>query len=334
VAAPFRQDAAFIAEALRPLAVGPVRTILAEGREDLETLKAGHCVLVASQEALTPAFVDTVSAFLETQPAWARLPVILLLDEGLSFDKTTAQLNERLKLSEVSVLYRPCYLLPFRSSVRNALTLLEQQRSVRDLLGVERGLRAEIDHRMKNQLATVLALYHLTRSQSSSFEGFDKAFSQRMGALSDVHDLLRRGSGTLILVEDLCQAILRPYSGETASRLRYAGPRLEVMSETALALSLMFNELTTNAVKYGALGRNDGTIEIDASRKSSEVVALSWRERGGPKTTAPLRKSYGTQFIETSARMLGGSARFDFEPAGLTVHIELAASKFGNLQGV
>jgi two-component sensor histidine kinase len=111
---------------------------------------------------------------------------------------------------------------------------------------------------------------------------------------------------------------------DAAGRVRVSGDEVWLPPQTAVALSLAFHELATNAVKYGALSVDAGRVEVEW-RLGGDAVAITWREAGGPAVVPPTRRGFGSRLIERSLpRELGGPATLDFEPDGLVCRIELA----------
>ncbi len=88
----------------------------------------------------------------------------------------------------------------------------------------------------------------------------------------------------------------------------------------------MMHELTTNAVKYGALSNKAGVIRVSwdlVTRDGRKCLFLKWREEGGPQISRPSRQGFGTRMIEQSVRAEGGKAEFEYAPAGMSAQISL-----------
>jgi two-component sensor histidine kinase len=112
-------------------------------------------------------------------------------------------------------------------------------------------------------------------------------------------------------------------------RVRVAGPEIRVSPRAALALSMALQELATNAVKYGALSNEVGTVDLSWRFESGAdpIMHLVWREAGGPPVLPPARHGFGSRLIERSlAGDLGGEAQIVYEPGGVvcTVTASLA----------
>lgn len=170
----------------------------------------------------------------------------------------------------------------------------------------------ELNHRVKNTLATVQALALQT------FRGTEpeacRKFEQRLSALGRAHDLLTQAAWTEVEMQDVFARCGENHEG----RIRAHGPSVMLRPEAALALYMCAHELTTNSLKYGALGSETGSVEIGWSLQEDGVVQLVWRERGGPAVSAPTREGFGTKLMDRLARHeLNGRLEREYRPAGL-----------------
>ncbi|MCR5874627.1 PAS domain-containing protein [Phenylobacterium sp. J426] len=182
----------------------------------------------------------------------------------------------------------------------------------------------ELNHRVKNTLATVQAIAAQTLRSADDLETFRIAFESRLMALSATHDLLTATSWRSAKLRDVLGVEFKPYGPE---RYRLQGPDVALSPAEALALGLLFHELATNAAKYGALSTSAGCIEVDWA-VGAKSLELSWRERGGPTVAPPQRRGFGSRLIERSLKgALGGEAVLDFSPEGLVCRINLPLSE-------
>ncbi|MEO7248576.1 MAG: sensor histidine kinase, partial [Novosphingobium sp.] len=126
-------------------------------------------------------------------------------------------------------------------------------------------------------------------------------------------------------LEKLLDQVLAPYRGEGGNRLLISGDHFAIDDSSATPLALVFHELATNSVKYGALGGNSGQVTLSYGTGScAESMQLVWTERGGPRVTPPVTKGFGYRLIELSVtNQLGGEIDFDWQPGGLTVKLNL-----------
>jgi two-component sensor histidine kinase len=190
----------------------------------------------------------------------------------------------------------------------------------------------ELNHRVKNTLATVLSIARQTATKSDDFSEFFDAFSGRLVALSQSHDALSEGEWIEADITELVRRVCTSVSG--TERIMAEGPPVPLHPRAALAMGMVLHELSTNAGKYGALANADGTITIDWSVQphapGGPLFAFDWTERGGPPVTEPERKSFGTRFISDSIRHeLKGTAEFDFRPDGLAFHCSFPLRPLG-----
>jgi two-component sensor histidine kinase len=178
----------------------------------------------------------------------------------------------------------------------------------------------ELNHRVKNTLATVQAIAAQTLRTNPEPAAFREAFESRLVALSATHDLLTAGSWRGAALKDVAQIEFRPYGGE---RYSLDGPDVALSPAEALSLGLLFHELATNAAKYGALSGADGRVEVRWT-VDERRLELTWRERSGPKVTPPTRRGFGSRLIERSLKgEMAGEAVLDFAEDGLTCRVTL-----------
>ncbi|ASY62158.1 Chemotaxis protein methyltransferase CheR [Sinorhizobium sojae CCBAU 05684] len=189
---------------------------------------------------------------------------------------------------------------------------------------VRQTLMNELSHRVKNMLAMVQSIGSQTLRQSGSLEEFKVAFEGRLHSLARVHDLLVAENWHRADLDQLVRRTLEPYGMD--DRIRIAGPSLNMTPEAGVAMAMVLNELTTNAVKYGALSNEGGHLEVTwqlDSRDGGQWVHLKWTEAGGPPVTPPSRRGFGSSLIERSiTHQLGGTATQSFSAEGL--HCDIA----------
>ena len=183
----------------------------------------------------------------------------------------------------------------------------------------QRLLINELNHRVKNTMATIQSIAALTARRSTSVEDFMRLFEARLIALSDTHNLLTANGWERARLRDLVLQEFRPYAED---RLRMQGPDLTLEAEQALSMGLILHELVTNAAKYGALSRPQeaaGCIDVIWTPPDEEGrITLDWIERGGPPVAPPTRSGFGSRLIDTSVRgTLRGSASMDYAGGGL-----------------
>ena len=177
----------------------------------------------------------------------------------------------------------------------------------------------ELNHRVKNTLATVQSMAAQTlRNEPDPVVAFEK-FEARLMGLSGVHDILTRESWHGAELSEVIQRALRPFD-EAGGRFAVEGPAVRLQPGGALTMALILHELATNALKYGALSRRGGRVILawtyDAAERALEVT---WTETGGPRVTPPTRRGFGSRLIQRSlGGELKGSAAMDYRAEGLT----------------
>lgn len=170
----------------------------------------------------------------------------------------------------------------------------------------QRVLNHELSHRMKNTLSMVQAIAGQTLKQVTERESVE-AFINRLHALSSAHDVLLKQSWMTADLRDVIGGVTGKM--QAPNRFSISGPALTVGPRATLSLSLLLHELTTNAIKYGALSVAGGTVDIIWSLDSaSNEVALSWCERGGPPVVPPARRGFGSRLINMGLIGTGGVA--------------------------
>lgn len=191
----------------------------------------------------------------------------------------------------------------------------------------------ELAHRVKNTLTIVTAISSQTVRHSRSLDDFDAKFRERLLGLSRVHDLLTSGRSYATDLAALVDVVLKPYRGEAEGNLETSGPAAPLAPNTAIMLSMLFNELATNATKYGAWSTKSGSVRVNWELRPGEdgdVLGIVWRERGGPPVKPPQRRGFGSNVITFSIeRSLRGKAKADYAPEGITYEISIPWSPAG-----
>ena len=197
-------------------------------------------------------------------------------------------------------------------------------------------LAGEMSHRVKNLLAIAMGLTQLTSRSTTTAKEMAVELIARLAALGRAHDLVRPlpgHQGAAALLGDLVAVLLSPYedTGAFSGRIRVAVPRMGVGEATATTLALVFHELATNSLKYGALSADTGQLDISGNNEGDDI-RIVWTERGGPQVTARERPAgYGSRLVERSvAGQLGGSIDYNWSPAGLIVTLRVKASKLSD----
>jgi len=187
----------------------------------------------------------------------------------------------------------------------------------------------ELNHRVKNTLSTVQSIVWQTLRRSSDPKAIRQSIESRLVALSRSHDLLTREKWESAGLLDIVHDALEPFgvSGGRPDRIVMTGENIRFPPKAALALGIAFNELATNAVKYGALSNAAGSILIEWTMETTPAgqrLLLNWKEKDGPPVTPPAHKGLGSRVIERGlAHELEGITHLDYRPDGLVCTMDI-----------
>ncbi len=193
----------------------------------------------------------------------------------------------------------------------------------------------ELNHRVKNTLATVQSIAAQTRRAATGLDGFWEAFGARLMALSKTHDLLTRERWRGTGLAELVAAEASPYQDAAGSRVRAGGPVVRLAPKAAVSLGLALHELLTNAAKYGALSVPGGHVEVRwAPGPGGEGVRVVWEEAGGPPVRPPERRGFGSRLLERNlAYDLGARIALLFPPGGVRCELEIPRAALEGVSG-
>lgn len=182
----------------------------------------------------------------------------------------------------------------------------------------------ELNHRVRNTLATVQAVIQLSLASSASLESFRESIGARIASLARVHTMLADQQWSTTTFREVLANELEPYQKD--GQIEMTGPELKLSSESAAILAMVLHELTTNASKYGALSGAKGRVRLDWTLNhttNGQRLALDWRESGGPALAEPGRGGFGTLLLNRLLRgPLQGTIVFDPAPDGMRVRLE------------
>jgi len=185
----------------------------------------------------------------------------------------------------------------------------------------QRLLINELNHRVKNTLATVQAIAFQTLKGDIPLAEARARFEARLLALSNAHNLLTDQNWEGAPLDRIVADATAPLAGE-GSRFDVEGELLWMSPRPALALALALHELSTNAVKYGALSNETGRVSI-VWTADKDLLRLEWKESGGPEVRAPERRGFGSRLVEKGLTAdLGGTAVLHFDCDGVRCVIE------------
>jgi two-component sensor histidine kinase len=201
-------------------------------------------------------------------------------------------------------------------AMRDAAISLRDQQTRRNLM-VD-----ELNHRVKNTLATIQSIAR--RTFHTVEPGLYQRFEGRLFALSHTHSLLTMSEWRGASLRDIVKAETAMYDGQVFAE----GPEIVMPPRAAIALGMALHELVTNASKYGALSVIDGHVDVKWSIsvvvEGEDSLRLEWREIGGPEVEPPKRPGFGTRLIEASLeREMQGKLRYDYETGGLWLEVDI-----------
>jgi two-component system CheB/CheR fusion protein len=190
---------------------------------------------------------------------------------------------------------------------------------------------AELNHRVKNTLATVQAIAHQTIANAPDLPTFKEGFLSRLLALSHTHNLLARDAWLGAPLTGIINNELAPYRPDDArtndARVHLRGDELILPPKHALALSMAMHELATNAGKYGSLSVPEGRVSVTWTTRLQDQrpwLQLQWTESGGPAVSPPTRRGFGTRLINEGVPYeLDGEVTLEFPPGGATCIIDI-----------
>jgi two-component sensor histidine kinase len=186
-------------------------------------------------------------------------------------------------------------------------------------------LVGELHHRIKNILATVMAISSQSLRSAETVEDGRRAIEQRLIALGRAHDLLLQANWKSARLREILNKAIEPFDSKTPSRFVVQSSNFEIAASAAVPLAMAINELCTNAAKYGALSKPGGRIDITAEiDEQQNQFCLRWKEVDGPLVRPPTRRGFGTRLIQQSfANQLNGAVRLSFDPSGVTCEIDV-----------
>ncbi len=210
------------------------------------------------------------------------------------------------------------------------LDLHEEIRRGRDMQERQVTMLHELNHRVKNTLATVQAL---ARQSARGGEAPGERLEARILALSKTHDLLTRDDWSGAPLHEVVEAELGPFRGASC-RIVADGPDVALSPRHVLSLGMTLHELAANAARHGALSVSGGDVRVtwrvDRDADGLRRLHLDWAEGGGPPTATPARPGFGTRLIAVGVeRELGGTVTLDFDVQGLRCTIGVPLPQAG-----
>jgi len=190
----------------------------------------------------------------------------------------------------------------------------------------------ELHHRIKNTIASVMAITSQSLARAGSVEDGRRAVEQRLMALAQAHDLLHAGGDDASLREIVDRALAPYATGPT--RIAVSGDDVTLSSQGAIAFAMGIHELATNAAKHGALSVGGGRVEI-AWQVAAGRLRFAWREHGGPPVQAPTRRGFGLRVIEASFRhQMHGTVALTFAASGFACEADVPLERLATKRDV
>jgi two-component sensor histidine kinase len=208
---------------------------------------------------------------------------------------------------------------------RTEESLREEIAERRRIEGQLRLLLTELNHRVKNTLAIVQSIATQTLRHTDSAEAFRAGFEARVMALAEAHNLLTESNWGGASLKDIVERVLIPYCG-AQRRHELPDDDVQVGPKAAVSLVMAFHELATNAAKYGALSKGEGSLRVDwkvIDDVDPPRLFVKWQESGGPPVKAPTRQGFGSRLIRGLAQESSGEVRLDFARSGLVCTIDI-----------
>ena len=185
-------------------------------------------------------------------------------------------------------------------------------------------LVAELDHRVKNILATVIAVAGQTLETSGSMNHFVAALDGRIRSMATAHELLSTRHWQGMPMSELVRREFAAYASSNNTMID--GPEVMLSAEAGQAMAMVIHELVTNAAKYGALSTQSGHVSVRWYRKLNgrAQLVVVWQETGGPRVEAPRKSGYGTGVVrDLFPYEFGGTVDFSFAPEGVRCRLEV-----------
>ena len=184
----------------------------------------------------------------------------------------------------------------------------------------------EINHRVKNTMATIQSIALLNRSSASTVDEYVRGFQQRLVALAAAYNLLTENNWRGADVRQIVEATTAPYG--RAAQIYIEGTTLQLSPKNALALTAALQELSTNAAKYGSLSISEGRLHISWQLGSTRRLELVWIETHGPLVQPPRRRGFGSKLIlDILAHDAEWTAQIEYPPQGVIARLTLDLSE-------
>ena len=190
---------------------------------------------------------------------------------------------------------------------------------------------AELDHQVKNTLATIQAVVRFSGHHADNIVDYTHALERRIGSLAKSHSLLTMGRWKGAPLRTLIENELSSHRPKARVSVRIVGEKVDLEPKAAMAVGLVLHELATNAVKHGSLSVEGGAVSLEWShvmREGQDWLTLEWREMGGPAVQPPQRTGFGRTLLErVFAADVQGRAVLEFKPDGVRCVLDIPHSR-------
>jgi two-component sensor histidine kinase len=188
----------------------------------------------------------------------------------------------------------------------------------------------ELHHRIRNTLALVQSLLGSTARSARSIDGYHQAFSARIASMARTQTLLTEDYWQTASLQAMLEHELRPFMDEGPMegpmRVVLDGPPVDLAADLAIPVGMALHELTSNAVRHGALSVPQGRVEVrwDLTRRDGKrKLILSWAEHDGPPVQEPRKRGFGSTLLErVLALQANAEVRIAYGREGLTFRLE------------
>ena len=254
-------------------------------------------------------------------------PMAIALQSGLPVRGAEA-IAERPDGSRVPFVPYPTPLRDDQGNVVGAVNMLVDISDQKQSEAQQKTLIDELNHRVKNTLATVQSIALQTARGAMSLDEFLGVFEGRLMGLGKTHDLLTSHKWSGARLDEILGQELKPFAAADPNAVRIDGPEVTLKPRPAMAFAMALHEFTANAARHGSLSRPDGSVSVTWKVKRDEsagdILALEWTEAGGPPVTTPQTQGFGLKLIErTITRDLDGDCEMTFARSGLRCEISV-----------
>ncbi|PWV99842.1 two-component system CheB/CheR fusion protein [Hoeflea marina] len=280
-------------------------------------------------------FTPAASSFFNLRPADIGRPLTELasrldypeLKQHIARVFKTGEMIEHQLARDIDRVHYLVRLIPYRDTgdrIYGVVVTLVDVTSLAEAESHQRTLIAELNHRVKNMLAVVISIANHTLKSAPTPEAFNSAFLGRLHAMARAYGLLSRENWKEALIDELVSQEMEPFG---LDRVILSGPQFRLRPDRGLSLAMVVHELSTNAVKYGALSVPAGKVEINWSRQDGMLV-FDWVERGGPLTLEPSDIGFGLTLLKGEIGYRhGGKVETNFAAEGLEVRIMMPVGR-------